>query len=138
MLFTPFLACGGPVLSPFETALVLSVIVGWLASFVLCFVNLAIILMMTARRSFKLVQSAVIALCIGLTALLYYLTIGGLQNRPSSHEPNGAVTAVVMVLPFLIPLLVIGQFIYLLLYRRRLKLENKKTAQQLAGNVRAH
>jgi hypothetical protein len=114
----PVFACRGPVLTTGETALLLSVLGGWLAAVILSIVNGIFILLMPKRIS-MLIHGSIFACYIGLAFLLF---IVGSSDKIQNLWVQEACT----VLAFAIPISVIAHFIYLMVFRRRQKNEPAK------------
>jgi hypothetical protein len=131
VLLTPILACG-PVLSSRDWTIIWCILGFWLLSFVLCWVNLAFIILTKADNRFKRAHFGIFLFYFGLTVILLAFAF----SETASTSNN--IAAVIWILPLLIPLLVIGHFIYLLIYRRWLKRNRQKSAQNMAGTIRGN
>ena len=108
----PILACGSMDFGPGFDALILFILGLWLMAFILYFLNLARILMHPDVR-FRSIHGGVF-LVYTFLAIGAYTSIFGYANMLGT-----AVVQVMAILIFLIPILVIGHFIFLVLERRK-------------------
>lgn len=93
-----------------EITLLLGMAIGfWGLTAILAIPNLVLIASLKMSRRLRLIQSAIFLTCVVLTIVLF---AGGFQSM-------GSVT----LTAFGIPILIIGQFIYLFILRQRLRIE---------------
>jgi len=110
----PFFACRGPVLTPADTALILGMLGSWLASVFLFFVNLYFVFTL-GKRSLVLIHGVIVFSCLGLVFVLL----------ESFGQQSFCPDSLLQSLPFGIPAMVIGHFVYLVGLRRKLREASK-------------
>ncbi len=115
---TPILACGNIGITTGDIVLFLLLAASWLAAFCLCPANFVFIFRASRMASFRLIHGTILIFYIGLAIFLF-----NLQRIITDNKKAGSIGRILMIA---IPLIVIGHFIYLLIYWRRV-VKSKKS-----------
>jgi hypothetical protein len=113
---TPMLACRGPVITAGDLVILLLLAGAWLVAIVLCFVNLVLIFRLSRMFLFRLTHFLIYLSYICLATFLFCL------SKIITRDDVAAPVAIILMIA--VPVMVIGHFIYLLFYRRKLKRED--------------
>jgi len=118
--FIPTLACGNMGITGTDVVLFLILVASWIVAACLSFVNFVIIFSVSQVISFRLLHSVILMLYVGLAVFVFNLD--KIIHNYVVAMPLGQTLAIVL------PLAVTSHFVYLLMYCRRVKRENKKDA----------
>lgn len=79
--FVPILACRGPVFTPGETAVIICVLLGWLASLVLALVNPCLVLFLNVSKRAKAAHLLFWAVYLGAGVAVWLRALAGMQGQ---------------------------------------------------------